>query len=405
VTLAVRVTVPMKGARLLVEPPVEWKQAGQVRVVTAASAVVALRVPADAPFGAFPVRVNLERGGSLVGQAATMVRVREPLAVERVTPAGSRALRLRVRNYRPQPVRVHLGVTLRGVPDGRRSVEVALPASGDTDVAVDFPTAALDASRAYPLDATLSTGAGPAVESSHRATFFAVPEVPVAPMGQRLPAGDWANVPTLALSGPDRMIREPKLYHGDADLSATIQAAWDANAFYLRVRVRDDVMLQAQTGFDTWKQDCLQLAFDPTPGRQQQGMGNQVAEAGARTNSEITLALTPSGPEAYRTLAPGGSALPVAMLPPTALLLTVSRQGDVTTYEAAIPWRELNRRTPPRPGDVLGFSMTVNDADAPSQLEPKALGLFGGITPAKDPAQFGTLVLTPRTRTEHSGAN
>jgi hypothetical protein len=38
--------------------------------------------------------------------------------------------------------------------------------------------------------------------------------------------------------------------------------------------------------------------------------------------------------------------------------------------------------------------MTVNDADTPSQLEPKALGLFGGITPVKDPAQFGTLVLT-----------
>jgi hypothetical protein len=394
VTLTARVIGQTKGTKLIVAPPAEWKRADEMRTLTAATDAVSLRVPADAPFGTFPARVNLERGGSLVGLAAARVRVREPFAVERVTPGGGKTLRLRLRNYRPQAVRVRLGLTLRGVPGGSRNVEAALPASGVTEVAADFPTAPIDATRAYLLDTTLSVGGGPAVESTHRATFFAVPAV-VGQAGQPLPAGRWEGVPTLTLSGPDRVIREPKLYHGDADLSATIQAAWDANAFYLRVRVRDDVHLQAQTGFDTWKQDCLQLAFDPAPGREQQGTGNQVAEAGARTNSEITLALTPSGPQAYRTIAPGGGGLPVALLPPAALPLRVSRDGDITTYEAAIPWRELYRNTPPRAGDVLGFAMTINDADTPDQLEPKALGLFGGITPTKDPSQFGTVVLTP----------
>jgi hypothetical protein len=396
VTLTVHVTGQTHGARLLVEPPMEWQQKVSEHAIPSSVVSWALHVPANAPFGTFPVRVSLERDGSLVGLAATMVRVREPFAVESVTPSGGNALRLHIRNYRSQPVRVPLGVTLQGMKGGNRSAEVALPAAGSADVPILFPGAVIDATRAYLLDTTLSSGNGSNIKSTHRATFFAVSEVKEVPTGQLLPADTWEGVRVLALSGRERVIREPQLYHGDADLSATIQTAWNTHAFYLRVRVRDDVMLQTQTGFDTWKQDCLQLAFDPTPGRLEQGTGNQVAEAGTRSNSEITLALTPSGPQAYRTIAPGGSGLPVALLPMTALPLTVSRQGDMTTYEAAIPWRELGRRVPPRAGDLMGFAMTINDADTTSQLEPKALGLFGGITPTKDPSQFGTLVLAPR---------
>ena len=46
--------------------------------------------------------------------------------------------------------------------------------------------------------------------------------------------------------------------------------------------------------------------------------------------------------------------------------------------------------------DRIGFAITVNDMDydPPKQLDPKALGLFGGIASGKNPDNFGILTLT-----------
>jgi len=46
-----------------------------------------------------------------------------------------------------------------------------------------------------------------------------------------------------------------------------------------------------------------------------------------------------------------------------------------------------------KPHDRIGIALTVNDMDDPKQLDPTALGLFGGIAWSKDPDRFGVLTL------------
>jgi len=351
-----------------------------------------LTIPPDSPFGAFPIRAKLEEKGELVGFASAMLRVREPFVVQRVSPASGTAITVVLRNNCRAAAKGKAQLRLRGVPDTMRKVPFTLAPSGTAELRGDFAGATLDPSRVYALEVTLVDQSGATVGGSFRATF------PSAPWWAAKPTidgdlSDWSVVPAISLHGRERVVRQPQLYRGAPDLSAKVRYAWDAEALYLAVEVTDDVFLQEREGFNTWHDDSLQLAFDTEPGKVVSGAGNVLAEAGQRTNSEIDLALTKGGPEAYRTIAPGASKLPVALIERKALpLVIVKREGGVT-YEAAIPWPTLGLSAPPKPGAVLGVALTVNDSDDPKQLDPKAVGLFGGITPTKDPAQFGQMVL------------
>ena len=79
------------------------------------------------------------------------------------------------------------------------------------------------------------------------------------------------------------------------------------------------------------------------------------------TFTEINLSDTPNGPEVYRSVAENNE-LPRALLPTAELV--IKRIGDVTYYEASIPWSEITIK------DIdfdivekIGFSMLINDND------------------------------------------
>jgi hypothetical protein len=160
--------------------------------------------------------------------------------------------------------------------------------------------------------------------------------------------------------------------------------------------VTDDVHLQDQTGFMTWRGDCLQLAFDIDNEKTVVSTGNSLADAAsAHRTSQITLALTKSGPECYRTDSYNGAMLKVGPLSRAELQLSVRRDDEnkMTYYEAAIPWRTLGKIDSPHVGERIGIALSVNDMDDPAQTDPKAVGLFGGVNGPKAIGDYGVMTL------------
>ena len=168
-----------------------------------------------------------------------------------------------------------------------------------------------------------------------------------------------------------------------------------ARDLYLAFDVTDPVFRQEATGFDTWKGDCLQLEFNLDPNRPVSHTGNQIEDTGSLRASEIDLALTKDGPQAFRTATFAPDKAPVRLLTASEITLSIQKTAGGLRYRAAIPWTTLGATSPPTPGQQIGFAAYVNDMNQAGQLDPTALGLFVRAE-TKDPAQFGDLVLEPR---------
>jgi hypothetical protein len=139
--------------------------------------------------------------------------------------------------------------------------------------------------------------------------------------------------------------------------------------------VQDDAHVQAYHGSEVWQSDNIQLALDD-------GLRAWRARDGGKpaVYPELGLTRTDTGDEVMRWLWRGGV--------PAEVKLVTSRSGNITVYEASIPWKELAARAP-RAGALAGFSLLINEDDG--QGRDGWLEQFSGIGYAKDPRQFGVL--------------
>ncbi|MFA6568897.1 MAG: sugar-binding protein, partial [Victivallales bacterium] len=154
------------------------------------------------------------------------------------------------------------------------------------------------------------------------------------------------------------------------------------------------------TGFDTWNGDCIQLDLDLDPRKIVLASGNLLLDndsSSKRRHTEIDLALTKNGSEAYRTRTFDPDKLPIALLQSDKIKLDVVKTGDgKLIYEAAIPWDTLGLTGKPKAGDAIGIAAAINDRDevSPKQADVTAIGLFDGMAGAnKNPEKFGYVVL------------
>ncbi len=343
-----------------------------------------LSLPPDVDLGSYPVRLTLADAKGAVASGGLMLSVISPIAIDAVDPTlpgGKWAVRLSLRDVLGSGLKGTASVRLRGVPESAASAAFVLPAKGRTTVDLRFGDLAVVPSRSYDAIVTLSAPSGYRLIHIASVNFTAA-------------SPDLQSAPPVSITGRDAVVRSPDLYHGPADLSATARFAWDARALYVAFDVTDNVFLQDKTGFDTWWQDCVQLAIDLDPRLGASTSGNLLADAGMRhRHTEIDLALTKNGPEAYRTITFDPAKLPAALLTADQCKLTVVREGTRILYQAAIPWTTLGATRAPAAGSAIGLAATVNDSDDPAQHDPKAIGLFGGIYPTKETSKFGLLVL------------
>ncbi|MCL5098465.1 MAG: hypothetical protein M1608_13240, partial [Candidatus Omnitrophica bacterium] len=175
---------------------------------------------------------------------------------------------------------------------------------------------------------------------------------------------EWSNAAPLHV---DREEYTRGSYGGQwskEDCSGTIYTMWDRAHFYLAARILDQTFQQSLEGGDTWNQDSIQIGL---------------ASTGQSPMTELTLALTPKGPQVWKA---GKGLLQDARL---ALKVTAGQAA----YELAVPWSEIDGIQPAISGRCR-FDVLLNDHDAISSR--KYLARYGiGIVNEKNPDLFGYL--------------
>lgn len=164
---------------------------------------------------------------------------------------------------------------------------------------------------------------------------------------------------------------------GEQDVSAQVAFAYDDEAVYIAAKVRDDVMVAKETADLIWQNDCLQVAFDPFFNPHTEGYY-------AVDDNEIGFSLVNGRPYAHTWTPPpsgGPSELPGSEV-------AIVRQGDMTFYEARVPFSSLAPLAPAFPGRC-GVTAAVNDSD--TKLRKGSIAWTSGLADGKNPSRFGVL--------------
>nr|WP_246362648.1 DNRLRE domain-containing protein [Paenibacillus alba] len=178
-------------------------------------------------------------------------------------------------------------------------------------------------------------------------------------------------VPILLSSGTNRI--QAGSYTGPDDLSGSFNLSWDETNFYLEADIVDDVFKYPFVGQEIYKNDSIQF-----------GMAGGIPGM-VTYNYEIGISQTPQGPQIYFYNGPEG--IPLGIHDNGDMDLKVSRDEEhkVTKYRLMMPWREFEPILPTA-GNVISFSMLVNENDAGSREGYIEWG--SGIGGAKDPTKF-----------------
>ncbi len=171
----------------------------------------------------------------------------------------------------------------------------------------------------------------------------------------------WEGATPIRLCREDQF-RGPKLWGGEEDLSGEIRTLWDDRCFYIRADVRDDIFLPPASLGRLSDGDSFQFALG---------------------SHEYGLALISGNPILARTAAP--PEVPLGEVRNSQV--SIVRRGDITIYQAAVPWEEL--RFEPT-SETCSFNVVLNERDHPFQSRAW-MEWAPGMVVEKDPSLFGRL--------------
>lgn len=148
---------------------------------------------------------------------------------------------------------------------------------------------------------------------------------------------------------------DPAMHHeagkisGRKDLKASFSTGWDYQYLYVGVDVRDNEVMNGQSGADIWKDDCVEVYFDPTRDGFLWG-----------SPKDFQLGFAPAtswdgDPAAYAWFQ---KKVPSA----EEVRWKVYRKKDGYQVEAAVAWSFLG--LDPRKADKVGFTVAVHDRDS-----------------------------------------
>ncbi|QJD85603.1 alpha/beta hydrolase fold domain-containing protein [Cohnella herbarum] len=184
---------------------------------------------------------------------------------------------------------------------------------------------------------------------------------------------EWKDQTTFALN-QEEQVQIPD-WNGVEDLGGTGYISWDENNVYIGLEMTDDKHVQQNTGGDIWQGDSMQFAFSMID-----------SDGKATGTNEIGVALHQDGSMAnWRWAAPQGIDMGEVIL----LDQAISRSGNKTVYEVAVPWVELGIFEVST-GMHLKFSLLCNDND--DGIRRGWIEYNGGIG-YKDEEAFGDLFL------------
>ncbi len=350
-----------------------------------------LAVPPDTGRGSYSVKLVLEdKTGRSVAAAGVRLEVEPPVAVERIAPVvkpnGVKGFAVTLKDSQGKGLEGDIKARIERVPESELSTAFSLGKNDTKTFTVEYKDLAVSPIASYDAIVSLALKNGYSFSEKARVNFLAATKLASSPdMNGDL--AKWKDISPVELKGLDNVVRSPKYYSGE---KADVRFAWDAKALYFAVEAEDKAHVQPHTGNMVWQGDCLQFGFNIDHGKKFELSGNGLADMSQRArSSEVAFALTKEGPQVYRHMTYDPEKLKEGLVAKESIQLAASWKDGRLVYEAAIPWKELGFDAPPKEGDVIGISLSINDSDDPAQPDPTALGIFD----LKKVDRFGMLTL------------
>ena len=363
-------------ATLRIEPAVsdDWSMTfsrAQWRLESGASADANVRVRAAAAVepGNKQLFLKVYADGKYVRAASLPVEVQAPLELVDVTPAlqrGEPAFSGVLKRNDPR-----LDKTQVSLPEGDAEVTVAL-GGAQTEFVLPAPALQPDVLQKVTVRASAPGIRHPAQQSLD-ASFIGAERVE-ANASRRIDGrlDDWRSFSSEQAA---------------ADFA--VLWAWEPEALYLAVRVRDDKHV-LNTGSDTmWRQDSIQLGL--APNKTGQLLREPISEMWESYFKELNLGLMDGDEVLHCSRTMNRETGDMGTVPPGAVERAVRRAGSTTLYEMRLPARYLGFK-PFELGDVLRAAVLINRTDDGETRE--VWEWFKGIMSAKSPDLFGHVILT-----------
>ncbi|MNI01521.1 Endo-1,4-beta-xylanase A precursor [compost metagenome] len=379
--------VELNGRLELVGPSEEWKLDGDANFSVGSTAIpISITVPLTAEEKTQDITLNVISGTSVVASLKLKVNVLETIKV-RMAPEPVEAgqwdqwnVVLYMENATPDKI-------LSGSLSVTNAVYMAVGQQGPISFSdlkpgeikkITIPIIELPekARAALKVMVTLDSGFTKVIDRPFN--FIAAVSDRQTPVIDGDIEEGWHKGMPIVINRPDQN-KNIANWGGEDDLSGRGYLKWDRNYMYMAMKVKDDIHVQKGVGGDIWQGDSIQFAIDT-------GRANGV---GSSQNNEIGIALGEKGPIVWRWLSGNGKSEGEM----TNVQAAVYRSNTYTSYELAIPWSELlPEGRLPASGDILGFSMLINENDATTRRG--WLEYMSGIGSSKNTQLFEDMILS-----------
>ena len=202
----------------------------------------------------------------------------------------------------------------------------------------------------------------------------------------KIDSGEWNLQTLMQVSSLENVVYvqnwKGKTWQGASDQSAKAYAMWDEENIYFCWDVTDDKFYQDQEDFYTWQGDSIQFGV-------YMGSGDEYIALGEANQNftEIGIAKTPKGCQAYRYGAQDSNKHQNGLVPEDDYDLAIEVDGNRTVYELAMKWSSLlPDGITPKANTRLGFSFIANENDGEGRQG--AIIFAGGIFFNKNSAEF-----------------
>jgi len=172
---------------------------------------------------------------------------------------------------------------------------------------------------------------------------------------------------------------------GPADCSGVVYMMYDDKYIYVAGEFKDEKLIAQQTGSNIWKDECLEIFFDPE---------NILMAAADAHSVHYQFGFAPTGPagqpQVWNWCNPNSAKAQQACDSYVKLASVVSNPYTGYTLEGSIEIAQLDKlKGLIKPGAVIGYHIAIDDADVDSERD---LQITWSSAEAHDQLHFGDLI-------------
>ena len=317
-------------------------------------------IPLGTPPGKYPFAVQLRLADGSVITKKSLVTVQTPVELAFVAPITNfennayvvRGYRVRLTAPSQKGVSGTVELSVPSVSQSGR-VRFHIAAAGQKDITVPCASSVVSPSRAYIGEVKIVTISGLLVSRRVTVDYLSAQECATAPTID----GDLSDWPSASLV----QVTENKSLH-----RSSVGFKWNSAGLFLSVvndgslpsvKNRDEAANNHSVSISDFNEsDTVQLTVNLDLGKKEITTPDEHSNMLNRPRlSRITLGVLAGKPVLFRATTFNSQDYPIGTLEcPVAIV----PKGQTVVYEAEIPWEKLGAKSPLRPGDVLGISIS-----------------------------------------------